>query len=137
MGAIKNCIFAKCTRSFSLTKTRETGRKKRKRKRRQKNAGFRREDGKKRGYNWQKLRKYVAETIPENRFFNSKHIPNKCLPMNRMNKTNENRRNIEKQRDIMTKTERIKKYEIKQRNKNQINGDGRGNFRKFFVNLFN
>ena len=137
MGAIKNCICAKCTRSFRLTKPKETGRKKRKRKRRQKNAGFRREDGKKRGYNWQKLRKYVAETIPENRFFNSKHIPNKCLPMNRVNKTNENRRNIEKKRDIMIKTERIKNYEIKQRNKNQINGDGRENFRKFFVNLFN
>ena len=137
MGAIKNCICAKCTRSFRLTKPKETGRKKRKRKRRQKIAGFRREDGKKRGYNWQKLRKYVAETIPENRFFSSKHIPNKCLPMNRVNKTNENRRNIEKKRDILIKIERIKKYEIKQRNKNQINGDGRENFCKFFVNLFN
>ena len=57
--------------------------------------------------------------------------------MNRVNKTNENRRNIEKKRDILIKIERIKKYEIKQRNKNQINGDGRENFRKFFVNLFN
>ena len=57
--------------------------------------------------------------------------------MNRVNKTNENRRNIEKKRDIMIKTERIKNYEIKQRNKNQINRDGRENFRKFFVNLFN
>lgn len=137
MGAIKNCICAKCTRTFHLAKQRETSRKKRKRKRRQKNAGLRREDGKKRGYNWQKLRKYVAETIPENRSFYSKHIPNKCLPMNRVNKTNENRRYNEKIRDIRTYNEKTKRFEIKRKEKNRIIRDGREKSRQFFVNLFN
>lgn len=137
MGAIKNCICAKCTRTLYLAKQRETSRKKRKRKRRQKNAGLRREGGKKRGYNWQKFRKYVAETIPENRFFHSKHMPNKCLPMNRVNKTNENRRYNEKIRAIRTYNEITKRFEIKRKEKNRIIWDGREKSRQFFVNLFN
>lgn len=40
--------------------------------------------------------------------FYSKHIPNKCLPMNRVNKTNENRRYDEKIRDIRTNIEKTK-----------------------------
>ena len=107
IGAIKICICAKCTISFTLTKPRETRRDKLKRKRRQKNAGLRRTGGKKRGYIWQKLRKYVAETVPENRISCSKHRPNKCLPMNRVNKSDENMRYHEKTGDTKTKIEEL------------------------------
>ena len=92
----KKCICAKCTRSFTLTKPRETGLENRKRKRRQKNAGLWHEDGKKRGYIWRKLRKSVMETIPENRIFCIKQKPNKCLAMNRVSKMDEIKRKQKK-----------------------------------------